>query len=88
MTAPALTEVTAPSLREIVLDALSDAFYARRAEIEGCRDCTRNPAGVCAEHQADNDLANEYEDARKQIEHGASLAGLADALVGGTGETA
>ena len=64
-----MTAVTVtPSLRAIVLDALHDAYWGRRAEIEGCRDCARIPAGICADHQEDNALACEYEDARKQIE--------------------
>lgn len=64
--------LTVPSLREVLIDALDDAYWARRAEIEGCRDCTRNPAGICADHQADNDAAHEYEEARKQIEQSPS----------------
>jgi hypothetical protein len=72
---------TRPTLREIVLDALTDAYYARRTEIEGCRDCTSNPAGICADHQADNAAASEYEEARKQIEHGAD-PGLIGAVAG------
>jgi hypothetical protein len=59
---------TRPSLRAVILDALDDAYYARRYAIEDCRDCTRNPAGVCGDHQADNDLARDYEEARKQLE--------------------
>lgn len=59
---------TRPSLREVILDALLDAWYARRAEIEGCRDCARNPAGICGDHQSDNDAAWFYDDARKQLE--------------------
>jgi hypothetical protein len=89
MSAPALT---GPSLREIILDALTDAWYARRAEIEGCRDCARNPAGICGDHQADNDAACEFEQARKQIEHSPSdpevlgLAGDVMAALSGEGE--
>jgi hypothetical protein len=61
--------LTKPSLREVVIDALHEAYWSRRANVEGCRDCTRNPAGICADHQADNDAAFEYEQARKRIEH-------------------
>jgi len=66
MSAPVLAR---PTLREIILDALTDAYWGRRAEIEGCRDCSRNPAGICRDHQDDNAAALEYEQARKQIEH-------------------
>ena len=77
--------ITRPSLLEVVLDALTDAFYARRAEIEGCRDCARNPAGICADHEADNALALSYEEARKQIEHSSDEE--VAALLNGKGET-
>ena len=76
--------ITRPSLLEVVLDALTDAYYARRAEIEGCRDCTRTPAGICADHEADNALAFSYEEARKQIEHASDREVLA--LLNGKGE--
>ena len=71
MTAPTMALAAVP-LREVVLDALTDAYYARRAEIQGCRFCARNPAGVCADHEEDNAAALEYEEAHKQIEHGAA----------------
>ena len=61
--------ITKPTLREIILDALDDAFWYRRGEIEGCVSCHRNPAGICADHQADNDLASFFEEARKQIQN-------------------
>jgi hypothetical protein len=61
--------ITGPSLLEVLLDSLNDAYYYRRDRIEGCRDCTRNPAGVCPDHQEDNDLVWHYEQARKRIEH-------------------
>lgn len=57
-----------PSLRDIILDALDDAYWAHRAEIEGCRDCARNPAGICADHQDDNTAACDYEQARKHLQ--------------------
>lgn len=59
---------TAPTLREIVLDALSDAYYSRRASVEECPSCTKQPAGVGPCHQEDGNLAREYDEARKQIE--------------------
>jgi len=59
---------TGLDLRAVILDALEDAYDHRRAEIEGCRDCARNPAGICADHRADNDAAFEYDEARKQIQ--------------------
>lgn len=60
--------IARPSLRAVILDGLEDAFYARRAVIEGCGDCARNAAGICGDHQADNDAAFEYDEARKQLE--------------------
>jgi len=57
-----------PTLREVLLDALEDAYWLRRGQIEGCRDCARNPAGICADHRADNDAAWLYDDARKQLQ--------------------
>jgi hypothetical protein len=75
--------LTVPSLRAVLIDALDVAYWAQRAVIEGCRDCTRNPAGICADHQADNAAAAEFENARKLIEQSpghpevlAVLAGL------------
>ena len=60
---------TAPaSLREVILDSLEDAYWYRKGEIEGCVTCHRNPAGICADHQADNDAVYEYEQARKHLQ--------------------
>jgi hypothetical protein len=59
---------TKPTLREILLDALNDAYYSRRANVEECRFCAKQPAGVGPCHQEDSDLCRDYEDARKQIE--------------------
>ena len=69
----ALTEaevITRPSLREIILDALTDAFWCRKGEVEDCPACRRSPAGVCADedHQLSLTAALLYEDARKQLE--------------------
>ena len=61
--------LTAPSLREVILDALNDAYWSRRANVEECRSCTRNPCGVCPEHEEDNTLAQEYEEARKRLQN-------------------
>ena len=59
---------TKATLRQILLDALSDAYDYRTADIEGCAACKRQPANICGDHQADNDAALEYEQARKLIE--------------------
>ena len=62
--------ITRPAtLREIVLDSLNDAYWSRRANVEECRDCSRNPAGVALCHEEDARLAAEYEEARKQIQN-------------------
>lgn len=61
--------ITKPDLRAVLLDALEDAFWQRRAEIEGCRGCRNQPAGICPDHQADNDAAYEYDEARKQLQN-------------------
>ena len=78
--------ITRPALREVLADALDDAYWFRRGEIEGCVYCPKNPAGICADHQDDNIRALEYEEARKQIERNPEcpevLAVLAD-LSGG-----
>jgi len=63
-----MSTITRPSLREVILDALDDAYWLRRGQIAGCRDCANVPAGVCRDHEADNDAAAEFDDARKQIE--------------------
>jgi hypothetical protein len=81
---------TRPSLREIVLDALNDAYYSRRANVEECRACTRQPAGVCPDHLDDSDLSRAYEDARRQIEgsiagDAGEIASLIPAAEGGEG---
>jgi hypothetical protein len=78
MTAPTIAR---PTLREVILDALNDAFYSRRANVEECACCAGHPAGACADHQEDAGLARDYEDARKQVEQGTPEA---MALLGGT----
>jgi hypothetical protein len=60
--------LTVPSLREVLLDGLNDAYWYRKGEVEMCACCTTHPAGVCTDHQEDNALARSYEDARKLIE--------------------
>ena len=60
--------IARPTLREVILDSLNDAYWSRRANVEECRACARQPAGICPDHQEDNALAREYEEARKQIE--------------------
>jgi hypothetical protein len=70
-----------PSLQDIILDALNDAYWSRRANVEECRACTRSPAGVLTCHEEDNALALSYEAARKQIEHSpAALESILAAL--------
>ena len=59
---------TAPTLREIVLDALDVAYWSAKAETGGCRDCLRQPTGICRDHETDNAAAAEFDAARKQIE--------------------
>ena len=87
----ALTEaevITRPSLREIILDALTDAFWCRKGEVEDCPACRRSPAGVCADedHQLSLAAALFYEEARKQIEHQPGDPEVVAVLAGGTGE--
>jgi hypothetical protein len=57
-----------PSLREVVVDALNDAYWSRRANVEECRACAKQPTGFAVCHEEDARLAAEYEQARKQIE--------------------
>jgi hypothetical protein len=64
----AILTATKPSLRAVVLDALNDAYWSRRANVEECRTCARNPAGIALCHEEDARLAFEYEEARKRIE--------------------
>jgi hypothetical protein len=70
-----------PALRQILLDALDDAYWYRKDEIEGCRDCPRQPAGICADHEDDNALASYYETARKQLEQAPDSAEVLAALL-------
>ena len=82
MTAATLTK---PALREVILDALEEAYSVRRGEIEECRDCARNPAGIADCHRADNDAAHEYDEARKQMERNPESAEVLAALCGSEG---
>ena len=72
----------APALRAIVLDALHDAYWVQRVEVEECPRCRQAPAGVCADrdHQDALALALDYEAARRQIQD------RPDALAAITGE--
>jgi hypothetical protein len=79
--------MTRPTLRETVLDALSDGYWTRRANIEECPVCTRHPAGVCAEHMEDSALAQAYEEARKRLENAPGDAEVV-ALLGAEEEAA
>jgi hypothetical protein len=62
--------MTAPTLREIVLDSLVDAYWYRKGEVEDCPACRRSPAGVCADedHQLSLAASRFYEEARKLLE--------------------
>ena len=76
------------TLREVLLDALTDGYWYQRGEVEDCGHCRRAPAGVCADpdHQDALTRSLEYEEARKRLhytpEDGEVLAALA-ALEGG-----
>jgi len=63
-------------LQAVVLDGLTDAYWYRRAQVEGCPDC-RASAGTCLMHENDNHRAEEYETAGHIIRH---AAGNSDAL--------
>jgi hypothetical protein len=77
---------TPASLRDVILDALSDAFYSRRANVEECRDCTRNPGGVCPAHEKDSGLARAYEEAQRAIRNTGGDGGVLRLLgIGGAG---
>jgi hypothetical protein len=62
--------ITRPSLREILLDALEDAYWYQKGEVEDCGHCRRSLTGACTEagHQNALALALDYEAARKQIQ--------------------
>ena len=66
----ATATTTKPTLRDILLDSLEDAYWFRKGEVEDCPACRRNPAGVCADldHQNASVLAQDYEEARKQLQ--------------------
>ena len=64
--------ITKPSLAEIILDALSDAYWSRVANVEECKACPKQPTEICPEHEADAAAAQDYEEARKRISEAAS----------------
>jgi hypothetical protein len=66
----AIAKATGPSLRDVLIDALDDAYWFQRGEVEDCPRCRRSPAGVCPDpdHQNANARALEYEEARKQMQ--------------------
>jgi hypothetical protein len=82
--------VTRPTLREIVLDALTDAYWYRRGEVEDCHQCRRSPAGVCADedHQLSLATSQFYEEARKRLENAPSDAEVVALLGTEEGEEA
>jgi hypothetical protein len=59
-----------PDLRAILLDALEDAFWFQKGEVEDCGHCRNSVTGVCADrdHQDANARAVEFENARKQLQ--------------------
>lgn len=61
----------AQAQRELVLMALADAIEARR-ERAGvhCDDCSVHPAGLCEDHAADLDRADDYDALRRELEAG------------------
>jgi hypothetical protein len=76
--------ITRPSLREIVLDALTDAYWTRKREVEDCEHCRRSAAGVCPDedHQLSTAAFLFYEEARKRIEHMPADPEVMDVLCG------
>ena len=62
--------ITRPTLREVLRDALEEAYWLQRGEVEDCGHCRNSPAGVCpdTDHQNANARAVEFDEARKQLE--------------------
>ena len=83
MSTPTMTK---PTIRETILAALDDGYWYRRGLVDDCRDCLRQPAGICADHQGDNEAAHDYEQARKQIEGSLADPDTADELAALLGE--
>ena len=79
--------LTKPSLLEVVNDALNDAYWSRRANVEECLTCAKNPAGVSTCHEEDWHYVCEYEEARKRIAATVSTDMELVALLNGEGET-
>ena len=79
--------ITRPDLRAVILDALNDAYWCHRGEIEDCAACRVHPAGVCADpdHQTANAHARDYEEARKQIERSPESPDVLAVLAGTEG---
>jgi hypothetical protein len=82
--------ITPPTLREIVLDSLTDAYWYRKGEVEDCPACRRSPAGVCADedHQLSLAASQFYEEARKRLENAPSDAEVVALLGAEEGEEA
>jgi hypothetical protein len=54
-------------LRAVVLDALTDAYWYRRGQTEGCPDCRRSPGKICLLHQEDDARAQSYLDTAREL---------------------
>jgi hypothetical protein len=87
-----MSATTAATLQDAILDALSDAIGLRREEVDFCRGCRNSPAGHCAEHERDYELAVAYEEAERRIRAAGSdedvlaIAGEAALVRGGGGQ--
>ena len=74
------TPTIAPSLQDILLDALSDAIGLRKEEYVFCRDCRNSPVDHCLDHERDYVLARCYEDAEtllRSVDPGALAEAIA-----------
>ena len=61
------TPTIAPSLQDVLLDALSDAIGLRKEEYVFCRDCRNSPVDHCLDHERDYSLARSYEEAESLL---------------------
>jgi hypothetical protein len=56
-----------PQVRDLISNALRDAWSYRHNQIGQCMDCARAYPAHCAHHQADLDRADAYLDTAKQL---------------------